>query len=97
MGHIVNIVDKQGNVKGVTDYSEICRAAAEQYAEEKSKHERYAAICILGEERTGILNDIDELHQTFLVMEEGKGIVGGYVRQRETPDSEWEGWKGGVS
>lgn len=95
MGHIVNIVNKEGNLKGVADYSEICMVAAERYAEESSKHDHYIVMCILGEKRTGILSDIDQLHQRFFVMEEGKGIVGCYLRQKETPDSEWGGWKGG--
>jgi len=97
MGHPVGIIDKQGNMIAVSDYSEICKAAAENYANEKAKYERYTVMHILGEDRYGVLTDIDPLHQAFLVIVEGKGIVSSYVRQRESVWTEWGEWKGKIN
>lgn len=93
MEHIVNITDKDGCVNGLADCLEICRPSAEKPAEFRSKRGLYTAVHVLGAGRTGIVSDIDPLHQVCVYLKEVKGLDGCFKRCRETPDSEWEAWE----
>lgn len=95
MEHI-GIVNKEGYIVGSADFHDVCKAAAEIYAEERSKHECLTVINILGEDREGVINFTDEMNQKFLVFEKGKGCIGVYARRRESRESEWGEWFGGL-